>query len=101
MNNFQKLTMTTFVKRCLATMMAVCVALVMVGCGGGGVVPSNGVQVRPLSADFGTRKAVSYSPYRSTSTDGTNFQNEVVTPANVLQDLRLFACSIAVTPWPK
>jgi exo-beta-1,3-glucanase (GH17 family) len=47
------------------------------------------VQVRALSAEFGTRKAVSYSPYRSTSTDGNNFQNEVVTTANVLQDLRL------------
>lgn len=89
MNNFQKFTMTTFLNRCLATMTAACVALVLVACGGGGVVPSNGVQIRPLSADFGTRKAVSYSPYRSTSTDGTNFQNEIVTPANVLQDLRL------------
>ena len=89
MYNFQKMTMTTLLKRCLATMMAACVALVLVACGGGGVVPSNGVQIRALSADFGTRKAVSYSPYRSTSTDGTNFQNELVTPANVLQDLRL------------
>lgn len=83
------MTMTTLFKRCLATMMAACVALVLVACGGGGVVPSNGVQIRALSADFGTRKAVSYSPYRSTSTDGTNFQNELVTPTNVLQDLRL------------
>ncbi len=89
MYNFQKMTMTTLFKRCLATMMAACVALVLVACGGGGVVPSNGVQIRALSADFGTRKAVSYSPYRSTSTDGTNFQNELVTPTNVLQDLRL------------
>lgn len=89
MNNFQDLNMTTLYKRCLATMLAACLALLVVACGGGGVVPSNGVQIRALSADFGTRKAVSYSPYRSTNTDGSNFQNETVSPANVLQDLRL------------
>ncbi len=89
MINFEKTNMTTLVKRYLAVMMSACIALVLLGCGGGGVVPSNGVQIRALSADFGTRKAVSYSPYRSTSTDNTNFQNELVTPANVLQDLRL------------
>jgi len=89
MINFEKMNMTTLVKRYLAVMMAACIALVLLGCGGGGVVPSNGVQIRALSADFGTRKAVSYAPYRSTNTDNTNFQNELVTPANVLQDLRL------------
>ena len=89
MNNFEKLNMMNLIKRYLTVMLAACMALVLVGCGGGGVVPSNGVQIRALSADFGARKAVSYSPYRSTSTDGTNFQSEVVTPANVLQDLRL------------
>ena len=81
--------MKNLIKSYLSLLMAASMALVLIGCGGGGVVPSNGVQVRALSADFGTRKAVSYSPYRSTSTDGNNFQNEVVTTANVLQDLRL------------
>ena len=89
MNNFEKLNMKNLIKSYLSLLMAASMALVLIGCGGGGVVPSNGVQVRALSADFGTRKAVSYSPYRSTSTDGNNFQNEVVTTANVLQDLRL------------
>lgn len=89
MINFEKMNMITLVKRYLAVMMCACFALVLLGCGGGGVVPSNGVKIRALSADFGTRKAVSYAPYRSTSTDNTNFQNELVTPANVLQDLRL------------
>jgi len=89
MNNFEKLNMKNLIKSCLSLMMAACLAMVLVGCGGGGVVPSNGVQIRALSADFGTRKAVSYSPYRSTNTDANNFQNEVVTTANVLQDLRL------------
>ena len=89
MINFEKMNMTTLVKRYIVVMMSACIALVLLACGGGGVVPSNGVQIRALSADFGTRKAVSYAPYRSTSTDSNNFQNEVVTPANVLQDLRL------------
>ena len=89
MNNFEKLNMKNLIKSYLSLLMAASMALVLIGCGGGGVVPSNGVQIRALSADFGTRKAVSYSPYRSTSTDGNNFQNEVVTTANVLQDLRL------------
>ena len=89
MNNFEKLNMKNLIKSYLSFLMVASMALVLIGCGGGGVVPSNGVQVRALSAEFGTRKAVSYSPYRSTSTDGNNFQNEVVTTANVLQDLRL------------
>jgi exo-beta-1,3-glucanase (GH17 family) len=83
------MTMTTILKRCLETLMAVSLLMVLAACGGGGVVPSNGVQIRALSADFETRKAVNYSPYRSTNTDGNNFQNEIVTPDNVLQDLRL------------
>ena len=89
MNNFEKLNMKNLIKSYLSFLMVASMALILIGCGGGGVVPSNGVQVRALSAEFGTRKAVSYSPYRSTSTDGNNFQNEVVTTANVLQDLRL------------
>ena len=63
------------------------VAGVLVACGGGGTVP--GPQpggVRPLSADFSTRKAVAYSPYRTENRD-----TEVVTRANVLQDLGLLA----------
>ena len=59
----------------------------LAACGGGGTVP--GTQpggLRPLSADFSSRKAVNYSPYRSTNRD-----TEVVTRANVLQDLGLLA----------
>ena len=59
----------------------------LAACGGGGTLP--GTQpggLRPLSADFSTRKAVNYSPYRSTNRD-----TEVVTRANVLQDLGLLA----------
>jgi exo-beta-1,3-glucanase (GH17 family) len=42
--------------------------------------------LRPLSADFSTRKAVNYSPYRSANRD-----TEIVTRENVLQDLGLLA----------
>ena len=63
------------------------VAGVMVACGGGGSVPATQPGgVRALPADFATRKAVAYSPYRSNNRD-----TEVVTRENVLQDLGLLA----------
>ena len=63
------------------------VAAVLVACGGGGTVPATQPGgLRPLSADFSTRKAVNYSPYRTANRD-----TEVVTRANVLQDLGLLA----------
>jgi exo-beta-1,3-glucanase (GH17 family) len=43
-------------------------------------------QQRALSADFSTRKAVAYSPYRTGNRD-----TEVVTAANIKQDLDLLA----------
>ena len=62
-------------------------AAVLAACGGGGTVPATQPGgLRPLSADFSSRKAVNYSPYRSTNRD-----TEVVTRANVLQDLGLLA----------
>jgi exo-beta-1,3-glucanase (GH17 family) len=63
------------------------VAGVLVACGGGGTVPATQPGgLRPLSADFSTRKAVNYSPYRSANRD-----TEVVTRENLLQDLGLLA----------
>jgi exo-beta-1,3-glucanase (GH17 family) len=63
------------------------VAGVLVACGGGGTVPATQPGgLRPLSADFSTRKAVNYSPYRTANRD-----TEVVSRANVLQDLGLLA----------
>ncbi len=63
------------------------VAGVLVACGGGGSVPATQPGgIRPLSADFSSRKAVNYSPYRSNNRD-----TEVVTRENVLQDLGLLA----------
>ena len=59
----------------------------LVACGGGGTVPATQPGgLRPLSADFSTRKGVNYSPYRSNNRD-----TEVVTRENVLQDLGLLA----------
>jgi exo-beta-1,3-glucanase (GH17 family) len=70
----------------LAWLLALVAALVIAACGGGGVVPSTGVQQRALSADFSTRKAVAYSPYRTGNRD-----TEVVSAANIQQDLVLLA----------
>lgn len=52
-------------------------------CGGGGTVPTGATQ-RALPADFGTRKSVNYSPFRSSNRD-----TETPTAAFVLQDLQL------------
>ncbi len=76
--------MPALIIRCLTATVSAFLALALVSCGGGGVVPSGGVQLRALSADFGTRKAVSYSPYRTDKRE-----TEVVTAANVLTDLQL------------
>ncbi len=63
-----------------------CTTAALVACGGGGVVPSTGVAQRALSADFSTRKAASYSPFRTGNRD-----TETVTDDHVLQDLQLLS----------
>ncbi len=60
------------------------VTALMVSCGGGGVVPSNGVSVRPLPAEYSTRNAVAYSPFRSANRD-----TETITAAMIKEDLDL------------
>jgi exo-beta-1,3-glucanase (GH17 family) len=63
------------------------VSLLLTSCGGGGEVPfPQPGGLRPLSADFTTRKAINYSPYRTDNRD-----TEVVTRANLLEDLGLLA----------
>ena len=59
---------------------------VLLACGGGGVVPGTGVATRTLSPEFSSRKAVAYSPYRSSNRD-----TEVITDTMVLQDLQLLS----------
>lgn len=57
---------------------------ILASCGGGGTVPLAGVQPRALPADFKTRLAVNYSPYR-----GQSLNPASVTDEDVIQDLRL------------
>ncbi|MCE2658493.1 MAG: glycosyl hydrolase family 17 protein [Rubrivivax sp.] len=62
-------------------------------CGGGGSggytdSPVSTTDRRPLPTTFTTRAAVNYSPYR-TSRSAADLGREVITPANVLEDLRL------------
>jgi exo-beta-1,3-glucanase (GH17 family) len=68
-------------------------SLGLAGCGGGsgGFTPSAVSQTserRELPQALMTRASVNYSPYR-TSRNESELGNEVITPANVLQDLRL------------
>lgn len=72
----------------LAPLLALLTMLLMVACGGGGTVPSSGVTVRPLGAEFTGRKAVAYSPYRTAVSDADR-ANETITPAMVREDLEL------------
>lgn len=64
------------------------------GCGGGGsggvtdLGVSQTAERRALPEEFITRTAVNYSPYR-TSRNESELASEVITPAQVLQDLRL------------
>jgi exo-beta-1,3-glucanase (GH17 family) len=64
------------------------IAALLASCGGGGGVPYTGVTIRPLSTDFTSRKAVAYSPYR-TSASEADLAAEVIPKANIKQDLDL------------
>ena len=69
-------------------LMAALFTAVLVSCGGGSSsTPITGVEVqkvRPLSAEFTTRKAINYSPFRSFNRD-----TEVITKAMIKQDMDL------------
>ena len=54
----------------------------------GDAATAPGLALRPLTADFGLRKAVSYSPYR-TAKHVADRDNETITAAMVKQDLDL------------
>lgn len=78
-----------FVQSTCKAMFAMVAAVVLVSCGGGGTVPATQPGGgRALPADFGTRKAVAYSPFRGANPD---IAAQVVTRDNVLQDLGLLA----------
>ena len=69
---------------------ATALASLLAACGGGGYLPSpvSVTDKRPLSAELTSRKAVAYSPYRTSRTEA-DLAREVITPANVRQDLLL------------
>ena len=68
-------------------------ALAIVACGGGGTTPDNRVSaLRPLSAEFMTRKAVAYSPYR-TAANVAGLAGETIPEANIKQDLDLLVAA--------
>jgi len=77
-------------QRTLVVAMTVTMAATFTACGGGGYTesPLSVTDRRALPAEFTTRAAVNYSPYRS-SRSVNDLAGEVITPANVLQDLRL------------
>lgn len=58
--------------------------LLLAACGGGGTIPYPGVQPRALSADFSSREAVNYAPFRAAQRNPAG-----ITDAMVLEDLRL------------
>lgn len=78
----------------LAASVALAGTLGVTGCGGsdsGGYTPaavSQSAERRELPQSFVTRAAINYSPYR-TSRSAADLDSEVITAANVLQDLRL------------
>ena len=72
--------------------LALASAAVLVACGGGGTTPTSGVQLRPLSAEFTSRKAVSYSPYR-TAVNPAGLAAETIPEANIKQDLELLVAA--------
>lgn len=78
------------VRRVLAPALAAVLALTVVACGGGGYLdsPVSLTERRVLPAEFTSRPAAAYSPYR-TSLSEADLNSEVITPENVLQDLRL------------
>ncbi len=68
----------------VATLLGLLFAFLLAACGGGGTIPIPGVELRPLSAEFASRKAVAYSPFRTGNRD-----TELVTAAHIKEDLDL------------
>ncbi len=76
--------------RTLAVALTVTLAATITACGGGGYTdsPLSVTERRVLPTEFTTRAAVNYSPYRPSRSEA-DIGSEVITPANVLQDLQL------------
>lgn len=84
--------------RRLLALLAVVASTALSGCGGGGStggytpLAQSQTDRRVLSTAILTRPAISYSPYRTSATEA-DLGKEVITPANVLQDLKLIRAS--------
>ena len=76
--------MTTSTSALVRSTLVLLFAALLEACGGGGVVPSGGVTARPLPAEYISRKAVAYSPFRTANRD-----TETITSAMIKQDLDL------------
>lgn len=80
-------------KRVLYTLAASLFLSLVAACGGGGVVPGALSDVRALPSDFQTRKAVNYSPYRTTAAGINNKPTSESSNANfrahIEEDLQL------------
>jgi hypothetical protein len=68
--------------------LALVLGALLASCGGGGAVPYTGVTIRPLSADFTSRKAVAYSPFR-TASNKSERETEAITKAMIREDMDL------------
>ena len=82
-------------RRAAARLALPLVVLGLAACGGGDSYtpsPTSASDKRALSSAFTTRTAVSYSPYRS-ATGESDLGREVITAANVRQDLQLIRAS--------
>lgn len=80
-------TLSARAARWASAAVAAALAAALVACGGGGTTPITGVEVqkvRPLSAEFTTRKAINYSPFRTFNRD-----TELITKAMIKQDMDL------------
>jgi len=81
-------------QRSILSAVVVALTATLAACGGGdtgGYTPlavSQTAERRELPQALMTRAAINYSPYR-TATSASGLDAEVITPANVLQDLRL------------
>lgn len=77
-------------RRVFAVATVAALALTLAACGGGGTLPQpiSTLDKRALPADFTTRVAVNYSPYREATNPG-ELGSEVITLAEIEQDLRL------------
>lgn len=62
--------------------------VILSACGGGGVIPLPGQNVRALEADFISRVAIAYSPYR-TAQNESGLAAEAIPLSNIKQDLLL------------